>query len=91
MQCCRDAMVTWISQRLGPEVQNVTTIDEAEKIITDGKVAVLAFLDSLSGAHTEELAAASRLEDFNSLYRAVNFYQTTSPDIAKLFHVDPQA
>ena len=41
-------MVTWISQRLGPEVQNVTTIDEAEKIITDGKVAVLAFLDSLS-------------------------------------------
>ncbi|XP_048538343.1 protein disulfide isomerase-like 1-4 isoform X2 [Triticum urartu] len=29
----KDAMVSWISQRLGPEVQNVTTIDEAKKII----------------------------------------------------------
>ncbi|KAI4978433.1 hypothetical protein ZWY2020_015186 [Hordeum vulgare] len=88
----KDAMVVWISQRLVPEVQNVTTIDEAEKIITrSGGVAMLAFLDSLSGAHSDELAAASRLEDMSSLYRAVNFYQTTSRDVAKLFHVDPEA
>ena len=41
--------------------------------------------------HGDELAAASRLEDMNSLYRAANFYQTTSPDVANLFHVDPEA
>ncbi|KAM3317907.1 hypothetical protein ACQJBY_035557 [Aegilops geniculata] len=45
----KDAMVAWISQRLALDVQNVTTINEAEKIITGrGGVAVLAFLDSLS-------------------------------------------
>ncbi|KAF7087515.1 hypothetical protein CFC21_090699 [Triticum aestivum] len=87
----RDAMVVWVSQRSVPEVQNVSTIYEAEKIITGHGVAVLAFLDSRSGAHGDELAAASRLEDMNSLYRAVNFYQTTSPDVAKLFHIDPEA
>ncbi|XBI42758.1 hypothetical protein VPH35_107610 [Triticum aestivum] len=87
----KDAMVTWISQRLSPDVQNVTTIDKAEKIITGHGVAVLAFLDSLSGADSDELAAASRLEDISSLYRAVNFYQMTNPDVAKLFHVDPEA
>ncbi|OEL22835.1 Protein disulfide isomerase-like 1-4 [Dichanthelium oligosanthes] len=37
------------------------------------------------GAHSDELAAASRLED------SVNFYQTSSPDVAKLFHIDPAA
>ncbi|XP_044408532.1 protein disulfide isomerase-like 1-4 [Triticum aestivum] len=87
----KDAMVVWVSQRLVPEVQNVSTIYEAEKIITGHSVAVLAFLDSLSGAHSDELAAASTLEDNSSLYRAINFYQTTSPDVAKLFHVDPKA
>ncbi|XP_044408533.1 protein disulfide isomerase-like 1-4 [Triticum aestivum] len=85
------AMVAWISQRLDPAVQNVTTIGEAEKIINGHGVAVLAFLNSLSGVHSDELAAASRLEDVNSLYRAVNFYQTTNLDVAKLFHVDPEA
>ena len=35
--------------------------------------------------HSNELAAASRLED------TVSFYQTTSPDLAKLFHIDPEA
>ncbi|VAH85123.1 unnamed protein product [Triticum turgidum subsp. durum] len=39
----------------------------------------------VEGAHSDELAAASRLED------TVSFYQTTSPDVAKLFHVDPEA
>ncbi|KAE8802846.1 electron transfer flavoprotein subunit alpha, mitochondrial [Hordeum vulgare] len=38
-----------------------------------------------NGAHSDELAAASRLED------TVSFYQTTSPDVAKLFHIDPEA
>ncbi|XBH59555.1 hypothetical protein VPH35_114270 [Triticum aestivum] len=83
--CCRDAIVAWISKKLGPAVQNLTTADEAEKIVTGDDVAVLAYLDHLSGAHSDELAAASRLED------TISFYQTTSPDVAKLFHIDPEA
>lgn len=39
----------------------------------------------IQGSYSDELAAASRLED------NVNFYQTSSPDVAKLFHIDPAA
>ncbi|XP_051205192.1 protein disulfide isomerase-like 1-4 [Lolium perenne] len=81
----KDAILAWITKKLGPEVQNLTTADEAERVLTGEETAVLAFLHSLSGAHSDELAAASRLED------TVNFYQTTTPDVAKLFHIDPKA
>ncbi|KAM3297462.1 hypothetical protein ACQJBY_039380 [Aegilops geniculata] len=81
----KDAIVAWIGKKLGPAVQNLTAVDEAEKVVTGDDVAVLAFLDHLSGAHSDELAAASRLED------TISFYQTTSPDVAKLFHIDPEA
>ncbi|VAI52383.1 unnamed protein product [Triticum turgidum subsp. durum] len=81
----KDAIVAWISKKLGPAVQNLAAVGEAEKVVTGDDVAVLAFLDHLSGAHSDELAAASRLED------TVSFYQTTSPDVAKLFHIDPEA
>uniref|UniRef100_A0A3B6NIJ7 Protein disulfide-isomerase n=2 Tax=Triticum aestivum TaxID=4565 RepID=A0A3B6NIJ7_WHEAT len=81
----KDAIVAWISKKLGPAVQNLTAVDEAEKVVTGDDVAVLAFLDHLSGAHSDELAAASRLED------TISFYQTTSPDVAKLFHIDLEA
>ncbi|KAM3317906.1 hypothetical protein ACQJBY_035556 [Aegilops geniculata] len=81
----KDAIVAWIGKKLGPAVQNLTAVDEAEKIVTGDDVAVLAFLHHLSGAHSDELAAASRLED------TVSFYQTTSPDVAKLFHIDPES
>lgn len=61
LHCCRDAMVAWISQRLVPDVQNVTTINEAKKIITGrGGVAVLAFLDSLSVHSNHSNAIAQR-------------------------------
>jgi protein disulfide-isomerase A1 len=39
----------------------------------------------MQGPESEELAAASKLED------DVNFYQTVNPDVAKIFHVDPEA
>ncbi|XP_066329067.1 protein disulfide isomerase-like 1-4 [Miscanthus floridulus] len=81
----KDAIVDWINKKLGPAVQNVTSVDEAERILTGDDKAVLAFLDTLSGAHSDELAAASRLED------SINFYQTTTPDVAKLFHIDAAA
>lgn len=37
----------------------------------------------MQGPESDELAAASRLED------DVNFYQTVNSDVAKLFHIDP--
>ncbi|KAG8076382.1 hypothetical protein GUJ93_ZPchr0006g40663 [Zizania palustris] len=81
----KEAIVSWINKKLGPGVHNITTVDEAKKILTGEDKVVLAVLDSLSGAHSNEIAAASRLED------AVNFYQTSDPDVAKLFHIDPAA
>uniref|UniRef100_A0A0E0N8D7 protein disulfide-isomerase n=1 Tax=Oryza rufipogon TaxID=4529 RepID=A0A0E0N8D7_ORYRU len=81
----KEAIVSWVNKKLAPGVQNITTVDEAEKILTGEDKAILAVLDSLSGAHSDEIAAASRLED------AINFYQTSNPDVAKLFHLDPAA
>ncbi|KAK7272138.1 hypothetical protein RJT34_28560 [Clitoria ternatea] len=80
----KDAIVTWIEKKIGPShVRNVTTLEEAQRILTDQPRLVLGFLNSLVGPESEELAAASRLED------DVNFYQTVNPDVAKLFHIDP--
>lgn len=41
------------------------------------------FCHNVQGAESEELAAASKQAD------DVNFYQTVVPDVAKLFHIDP--
>lgn len=42
-------------------------------------------MHNVQGSESEELAAASRLED------DVNFYQTVNSDVAKLFHIDTDA
>ncbi|TVU33714.1 hypothetical protein EJB05_25547 [Eragrostis curvula] len=81
----KDAIVAWIDKKLGPGVHNLSDLQHAERILAGDDKAVLAFLDTLSGSYSDELAAASRLED------SVNFYQTSSPDVAKLFHIDPAA
>ncbi|URD80474.1 Thioredoxin [Musa troglodytarum] len=137
----QDAIVTWIKKKIGPGVENITTVDEAEKILTSESKVVLGFLDSLVmkkkrekrkgqwrnrggkrrkegeeawrrwkkkeeemmeeekkerrrggregvgayGDESQDLSAASKLED------GVNFYQTVNPDVAKLFHIDPSA
>ncbi|KAK1421618.1 hypothetical protein QVD17_24098 [Tagetes erecta] len=82
-QRTKDAMVTWIKKKTGPGVYNITTVEDAEKVLTSENKVVLAFLDSLVGTESEELAAASRLED------DVNFYQTVDANVAKLFHINP--
>ena len=56
--CCRDAIVAWIGKKLGPAVQNLTAVDEAEKIVTGDDVAVLAFLDHLSVCNAPSPVAA---------------------------------
>ncbi|KAG9445584.1 hypothetical protein H6P81_011712 [Aristolochia fimbriata] len=80
----KDAIVTWVKKKIGPGIHNITTIDDAEKILSAENKVVLGFLDSLVGPESQELAAASKLED------DVNFYQTSDPDVAKLFHIDPK-
>ncbi|KAK7272143.1 hypothetical protein RJT34_28565 [Clitoria ternatea] len=79
----KDAIVAWIKKKTGPGIHNVTTLEDAQRILTNETKLVLGFLTSLVGPESEELAAASRLED------DVNFYQTVNPDVAKLFHINP--
>ncbi|KAJ9684599.1 hypothetical protein PVL29_016861 [Vitis rotundifolia] len=80
----KDAIVAWVKKKMESGIRNITTTVEAESILTTESKIVLGFLDSLEGPESQELAAASRLED------DVNFYQTASPEVAKLFHIDQQ-
>ncbi|CAL5363489.1 unnamed protein product [Camellia sinensis] len=84
-QRTKDAIVSWVKKKTGPGIYNLSTVEEAERILTAETKVVLGFLDSLLGPQSEELSAASRLEE------DVSFYQTSSPEVAKLFHIDPQA
>ncbi|KAK9124273.1 hypothetical protein Sjap_013875 [Stephania japonica] len=81
----KEGIVAWIKKKTGPGVTNVTTIEDAKRILNSEEKLVVGFFDSLVGPESDELSAASRLED------DVNFYQTSSPDVAKLFHLDPKA
>ncbi|KAF2576558.1 hypothetical protein F2Q70_00005625, partial [Brassica cretica] len=78
-------IVTWVKKKIGPSVYNLTTLDDAEKVLTSGNKVVLGYLNSLVGVDHDQLAAASKAED------DVNFYQTVNPDVAKMFHIDPEA
>ncbi|XP_022731208.1 protein disulfide isomerase-like 1-4 [Durio zibethinus] len=80
----KEAIVTWIKKKIGPGIYNITTVEDAERILTSETKVALGYLNSLVGSESEELAAASRLQD------DVSFYQTVNPDVAKLFHIDPQ-
>lgn len=84
-QRTKEAIVTWIKKKTGPGVYNITTTEEAEKILTSNEKVVLAYLNSLTGPESDEFAAASRLED------DVNFYQTVEHNVAKLFEIDAEA
>ncbi|KAM3399097.1 protein disulfide isomerase-like 1-4 [Capsicum galapagoense] len=81
-QRTKDAIVTWIKKKIGPGIYNITTTEDAERVLTSENKVVLGFLESLVGPETEQLASASKLED------DVNFYQTTNPNVAKLFHIE---
>jgi len=70
-------------------LHDVTDVDHAQWIINhfsrDSEAIVVAFLHSQSGNYSDEFGAASKLE------KRVSFYRTTSPEIAKLFHINPAA
>ncbi|XP_050160342.1 protein disulfide isomerase-like 1-4 [Malus sylvestris] len=83
-QRTKKGIVTWIKKKIGLGIQNVTTLEDAERILTAESKVVLAYLNSLVGLDSDELAAASRLED------EVSFYQNVDPKVAKLFHLDAE-
>lgn len=81
-QRTKDGIVTWIKKKIGPGIYNITTTEDAERILTSEDKVVLGYLKSLVGPESEELAAASVLED------DVSFYQTVNPSVAKLFNLE---
>ncbi|KAF8100449.1 hypothetical protein N665_0224s0032 [Sinapis alba] len=81
----KETIVTWVKKKIGPSVYNLTTLDDAEKVLTSGNKVVLGYLNALVGVEHDQLAAASKAED------DVNFYQTVNPDVAKMFHIDPES
>nr|QVL22810.1 protein disulfide isomerase precursor 1 [Viola betonicifolia] len=83
-QRTKEGIVTWIKKKTGPGIANITTVEDAERILTSEAKVVLGYLNSLVGPESDELAAASRLED------DVSFYQTVNADVAKLFHLDSE-
>ncbi|XP_048497202.1 protein disulfide isomerase-like 1-3 isoform X2 [Beta vulgaris subsp. vulgaris] len=81
----RDAIVSWLKKKTGHAVYNVTSTEEAEDIFLAETKLVVAYVDSLTGSDSEVLDAAAKQED------DVNFYQTTSSDVAKVFQIDTDA
>ncbi|KAK6163317.1 hypothetical protein DH2020_000181 [Rehmannia glutinosa] len=49
-QRTKEAIVTWIKKKIGPGVANITTTEDAERILTSENKVVLGFLDSLVDA-----------------------------------------
>lgn len=39
--------MTWVKKKIGPGIYNLTTVWEAEQVLTAGSKVVLGFLDSL--------------------------------------------
>ncbi|KAL8166833.1 hypothetical protein V2J09_008332 [Rumex salicifolius] len=81
----KEAIVAWLRKKTGPGINNVTTTEQAEKVLRSDSIAVVAFLDSLTGPETNEFEAVSQLDD------DVEFYQTSTPDVAKIFQIDTNA
>ncbi|KAL8247596.1 hypothetical protein R6Q59_008812 [Mikania micrantha] len=80
----KDAIVSWVQKKIGPGLHNLTTVEEAERVLASESPVVVGFVENLAGPDSEELAAASKQED------EVSFYQTSNADVAKLFHINPQ-
>ncbi|XP_057979593.1 protein disulfide isomerase-like 1-3 [Malania oleifera] len=78
----KDDVVAWVKKKTGPSLPNLTTTEEAERVLAAEPRVVLGFFDTLKGPESDELAAASKEDD------DVVFYQSTSIDVAKIFHID---
>ncbi|CAK7325472.1 unnamed protein product [Dovyalis caffra] len=79
-----DAIATWVRQKMSLVVQNVSTLEEAERILAARSVLVMGFFDTLEGSDSKELAVVAK-EQID-----VNFYRTADAEVARLFQIDPQ-
>lgn len=47
----RDAIVTWIRKKIGPGVFNITTFEDAERILASESKVALSYLNHLQVRH----------------------------------------
>ncbi|CAK7325474.1 unnamed protein product [Dovyalis caffra] len=80
----RDAIATWMRQKMGLVVPTVTTAEEAERILGASSVIVMGFLETL------ETLRSLPLPRSGMLMSDVNVYQTDDVEVARLFRIDPQ-
>ncbi|XP_044462607.1 protein disulfide-isomerase A4-like [Mangifera indica] len=78
-----DDIVRWARKKMDLGIYTIKTTEQAEQLLMAEYTIVLAFLESLQGLESKDLAAVS------NLHGDVIFYQTTSADVAKIFHIDP--
>ncbi|OMO87052.1 Thioredoxin-like protein [Corchorus capsularis] len=80
----RDALVTWVRKSI-TEVPTIIEKDDAEYLLATDFVKVVGFYDTLEGEDSKELFIASKLRP------DLKFYQTTNPEVAKIFHINKHA
>lgn len=44
---CRDAIVSWIKKKIGPGIYNITSVEDAERILTSETKVAVGYLNSL--------------------------------------------
>ncbi|KAF2321765.1 hypothetical protein GH714_002581 [Hevea brasiliensis] len=52
-QRTKDAIVTWIKKKIGPGIYNITTLDDAERVLTSDSKVVLGYINSLVLFHLD--------------------------------------
>ncbi|OMO81301.1 Thioredoxin-like protein [Corchorus olitorius] len=79
----RNDIVRWVRKNTAG-IPTITEKDDAQHLLATDFIKVVGFYDTLEGPDSKELLFASKLRP------DLNFYQTTSPEIAKIFHINPE-
>ncbi|OMO81293.1 Thioredoxin-like protein [Corchorus olitorius] len=79
----RDDIVRWVRESIAG-IPIITEKDDAEHLLATDFIKIVGFYDTLKGPNSKELLTASKLRP------DLKFYQTTSPEIAEIFRIDPK-
>ncbi|OMO82583.1 Thioredoxin-like protein [Corchorus capsularis] len=79
----RDAFVKCVRNSTA-EVPIITEKADAKHLLATDFLKVVGFYETLEGEESKELYIASKLRP------DVKFYQTTNPEVAKMFHINPE-
>ncbi|KAH7293788.1 hypothetical protein KP509_28G042400 [Ceratopteris richardii] len=74
-----EAIVRWVKKRVGSAISKVTSLNDAQTILSSGSTVAVAYFGKSEGTEVEEYNAAAQQED------DVLFYQTQSQEIAEAF------